>query len=78
LRHEILSIFFAIFSHIKQPHPKRANALRQLLGNEFNRGTAIYFHVSHAALDQVTGHMCRSVTTGAEGGGEVHLKFLSP
>jgi len=35
---------------------KWANAL-QLLGNQFDRGTAIDFHLSHTALDQVIGHI---------------------
>jgi len=28
-----------------------------MLGNQFDLGTAIDFHVSHTALDQVIGHI---------------------
>jgi len=73
LRHEILSIFIAIFGHINQPCPIFANILRQsgtwrklaqwpnalgqLFGNQFDSGTAINFHVLHTAHDKVLGHI---------------------
>ena len=41
--------------HIRQSCPKWANALRQLLGNQIDRGTAIDFHVSHTASPVATG-----------------------
>jgi len=31
--------------------------LRQLLGNQFDRGAASDIHVPHTALDQVIGHL---------------------
>jgi len=49
------SYFLAIISHINQPCPKWANALRQLLGSQVDRGTAIDFHVSHTASPVATG-----------------------
>jgi len=41
--------------HIRQICPKWANALRQLLGNQIDRGAAIDFHVSHTASPVATG-----------------------
>ena len=37
--------FFTKIRHIRQICPKWANALRQLLGNQIDRGTAIDIHV---------------------------------
>jgi len=50
--------------------------LRKLLGNQFDRITAIDFHVSHTVLDQVIEHIYRHVTKG--GGGKAPLNTLSP
>jgi len=47
--------YFKIFSHINQPCPKWVNALRRLLGNQIDRGTAVDFHVSHTASTVATG-----------------------
>jgi len=37
---------------------KWANALRQFLGNQVDRGTAIDFHVSHTASPVAAGGLC--------------------
>jgi len=47
--------FFTKIRHIRLTCPKWANALRQLLGNQIDRGTAIDFHVSHTASPVATG-----------------------
>ena len=47
--------FFTKIRHIRQTCPKWANALRQLLGNQIDRGTAIDFHVSHTVSPVATG-----------------------
>jgi len=39
---------------MNQPCPKWANALRQLLCNQIDRGTAIYFYVSHTPIPVAT------------------------
>jgi len=46
---------FTKIRHIRYTCPKWANALRQLLGNQIDRGTAIDFHVSHTASPVATG-----------------------
>jgi len=50
-----LGKFFTKIRHIRPTCPKWANALRQLLGNQSDCGTAIDFHVSHTASPVATG-----------------------
>jgi len=45
---------FTTIKHIRQTCRKWANALRQLLGNQIDRGTAIDFHVAHTASPVAT------------------------
>jgi len=47
--------FFTKIRHIRLTCPKWANALRQLLCNHTDRGTAIDFRVSHTASPVATG-----------------------
>jgi len=47
-------IFFENQAH-KVNLPKMGKYLRQLLGNQIDRGTAIDFHVSHTASPVATG-----------------------
>ena len=46
---------FTKIRHISQTCSKWANALRQLLGNQIDRGTAIDFHVSVTVSPLATG-----------------------
>ena len=55
--------YFTKIRYTKYICPKWANASRQFLGNQFDRGSAIDFHASHTVLDQVIGHTYIPVST---------------